>query len=217
MTSSAEIMNLNIQDLNLLLASAINQNILHPIARQQNTRSNTQTEDTMEEHQLPPEYDTSCLNQKYFNDKMRSLMLRSSIARILDVTDVNQYIMKKDSADTIPFGQTVPTDTPIFGMLCMALDWLGVFKRGAQMEDKFMQLKAMFPKLMIFKEDIAKLVKKWADTKSKMFKKKNINRFNYKDVIRELANKGQFVSECLLLDTLMTYLEPTIVNIINGR
>ena len=209
---------MRVTDLNHILPTTINQDIPYQVVLIPNTQ-NKHTKDTKEEHKLPPEYDTTWLNQKYFNDKMRSLMLRSAIARILDVTDVDIFIMKKDSSAPIPFAQSVPTDTHLFGMLCMTLDWLGVFQRSAKMENQFSQLKNMFPDLKIFRKykDIEKIKTGWANAKSKMFKGHNICRINYKIVIQELANKGQFVSECLLLDTLMTYLEPTIVNIINGR
>lgn len=215
---STEKASMRVTDLNQIMATAINQDIPYVIKIVPNTQYKQTQENSKKEPSLPP-YDTTWLNQKYFNDKWRSLMLRSSIARILDVTDVNKYIMEKDLSAPIPFAQTVPTDTHLFGMLCMALDWLGVFKRSAKMENQFSQLKNMFPDLVIFKKykDIEKIKTGWANAKSKMFKGHNICRLNYKGVIQELANKGQFVSECLLLDTLMAYLEPTIVNIINGR
>lgn len=198
--------------------TALNPDTLYAIMPIANTR-NIQTEDQTEVPALPPLYEHTWLNPKFFKKDFPCLQLRSSIARILDVTDVEEYYMKEDFAEDIPYGQTVPTDSPHCGLLLLALDWLGVFKRRTTAKDKFMQLKAMFPKLKIFKKDkdIKTLVKKWQDAKSEMFKKMHINRLNFKKIIREKADKGENVNECILLDTLMKYLTPTITNIINGR
>ena len=213
---SAEKASMRVTDLNHILPTTINQDIPYQVVLIPNTQ-NKHTKDTKEEHKLPPEYDTTWLNQKYFNDKMRSLMLRSAIARILDVTDVDIFIMKKDSSALLPNAETVPTDTYQIGILIMAMGWLGVFQKGAVAIDKFLQLKNMFPNLEIFRKhkDIKQIVNGWAKEKSEKFKK--INRLNYKATIQKLADEGKFVSECSLLATIMTYLEPTIVNIINGK
>lgn len=146
-----------------------------------------------------------------FDDNGALYSLRSVIARVLESKDVRKYFISDDDHAERKSLRRVPTDIHLFGMICLPLQWKGVFKRKTNLPNMLEQLKIMFPELIIWeKYPTEKIAIGWEREKSR-FLGKDVDKDNYQDIIKGLSKKKKEDGELFI--ELVEYIFKSIDNI----
>lgn len=148
-----------------------------------------------------------------FDEEEARILLRSVIARILEFRDAKEYYVKDDCHGKLASLRRVPTDIHLFGMICLPLQWKGVFKRKTSLANMLEQLQIMFQELEIWvKYTPEKVASGWEREKSR-FLGKEVDKDNYLDIISKLPKKRKEDGE--LFRELVNYIFESIDNLQN--
>lgn len=147
----------------------------------------------------------------FFDEEKIRILLRSVIARKLEFRDAKKYFVKDDSHGKLVSLRKVPTHIHLFGMICLPLQWKGIFKRNTSLTNMLEQLQIMFPELEIWeKYTPEKVASGWEREKSR-FLGKEVDKDNYLDIISKLPKKRKEDGE--LFRELVKYIFESIDNL----